>query len=142
MIDASVNLPRLCVTGAHNRHYLGGGQLGPNAGPAQRTPSGFKDKCPTSRPCAAGRRCRLTSFFYSASYTDRMALTAFAKSVDSSLRVRDIPTSALLNLPRFSPQAQSGPGRRAPWRLAQEPVKREKEFLRDLGFQTAPFARR
>ncbi len=132
MIDASVNLPAPLGTGA-TIGILGGGQLGRMLACAAARLGLKTNVYEPSLCCPAGD---VASQLFSASYTDRMALTAFAKSVDViTYEFENIPTSALDLLGRLKPIR---PGRRA-LEVSQDRLT-EKEFLRDLGFQTAPFA--
>ncbi len=71
-----------------------------------------------------------------ASYEDAIALTAFGNSVDViTYEFENIPTSALDLLEALAP---IHPGRRA-LATSQDRLV-EKNFLQDLGLQTAPFA--
>jgi len=112
---------------------LGGGQLGRMLACAAAR-LGFKTNIfePAMR-CPAGD---VAAQVFSAAYTDRMALTAFAKSVDViTYEFENIPTSALDLLGRLKPIR---PGRRA-LEVSQDRLT-EKDFLNEMGCQTAPYA--
>ncbi len=112
---------------------LGGGQLGRMLSVAAAR-LGFRTHIfePGATPPAADVAHALTT----ASYEDTAALTAFAQSVDViTYEFENIPTSALDLLETLRPIR---PGREA-LRISQDRLT-EKDFLRDLGLKTAPYA--
>ncbi|MEC8016182.1 MAG: 5-(carboxyamino)imidazole ribonucleotide synthase [Pseudomonadota bacterium] len=112
---------------------LGGGQLGRMLSVAASR-LGFKTHIfePSATPPAGHVADRVTT----AGYEDAEALAAFAASVDViTYEFENIPTSALDLLESQKPIR---PGREA-LRISQDRLT-EKNFLQDLGLQTAPFA--
>ncbi|MFK7764322.1 MAG: 5-(carboxyamino)imidazole ribonucleotide synthase [Roseobacter sp.] len=112
---------------------LGGGQLGRMLAVAAAR-LGFKCHVfePGAEPPAGHTSARVTT----ASYDDRDALIAFAKSVDLvTYEFENIPTEALDTIEAVVPIR---PGREA-LRISQDRLT-EKTFLRDLGLEVAPFA--
>ena len=112
---------------------LGGGQLGRMLSVAAAR-LGFKTvifepggDCPASH---------VANYHFQASYDDTAALEKFAQSVDViTYEFENIPTSALDALEAIKP---IHPNRRA-LATSQDRLT-EKQFLQDLGLQTAPFA--
>jgi 5-(carboxyamino)imidazole ribonucleotide synthase len=112
---------------------LGGGQLGRMLSVAAAR-LGFRSHIfePDPQPPAAHVADRVTR----AAYDDSAALDAFAAAVDViTFEFENIPTAALDRLEKRRPIR---PGREA-LRISQDRLT-EKNFLRDLGLQTAPFA--
>lgn len=112
---------------------LGGGQLGRMLSVAASR-LGFKTHIfePGEHPPAGQVADQVTT----ASYEDTAALQSFAKSVDViTYEFENIPTSALDSLEALRPIR---PGREA-LRVSQDRLT-EKDYLRDLGLQTAPYA--
>ena len=112
---------------------LGGGQLGRMLSVAAAR-LGFKTHIyePGANPPAGDVAAAVTT----APYEDEAALKAFAASVDViTYEFENIPTSALDLLEAHRPIR---PGREA-LRVSQDRLI-EKEFLQELGLQTAPFA--
>jgi 5-(carboxyamino)imidazole ribonucleotide synthase len=111
---------------------LGGGQLGRMLAVAASR-LGFVAHVYDPDPSApAGQIARLTS----APYNDIAALSAFASSVDViTYEFENIPTAALDALQALKP---IHPGRRA-LATSQDRIA-EKDFLNQLGLQTAPYA--
>jgi 5-(carboxyamino)imidazole ribonucleotide synthase len=113
---------------------LGGGQLGRMLSVAAAR-LGFRSHIfePADNPPAGHVADRVTH----AAYDDVAALNAFAASVDVvTYEFENIPTSALDVLEGHRPIR---PAREA-LRISQDRLT-EKTFLRDLGLQTAPFAK-
>lgn len=111
---------------------LGGGQLGRMLSVAAAR-LGLRTHIfePGANPPAADVAHALTT----AEYTDENALRAFANSVDVvTYEFENIPTSALDLLETLRPIR---PGREA-LRVSQDRII-EKDFLTDLGLQTAPY---
>ena len=112
---------------------LGGGQLGRMIAVAAAR-LGLKAHVYEPQPRSPAGDVAAQTF--SASYTDRMALTAFARSVDViTYEFENIPTEALDLLGRLKPIR---PNRRA-LEVSQDRLT-EKTFLNDHGCKTAPFA--
>ncbi|MCR9146920.1 MAG: 5-(carboxyamino)imidazole ribonucleotide synthase [Rhodobacteraceae bacterium] len=112
---------------------LGGGQLGRMLSVAASR-LGFKT-C-IYEPGADCPASHVANFHLKADYTDEEALRRFADAVDVvTYEFENIPTSALDLLEGAVPIR---PGREA-LRVSQDRLT-EKEFLRDLGLVTAPFA--
>ena len=112
---------------------LGGGQLGRMLAVAASR-LGYKTHIfePGAEPPAAQVAHALTT----ASYEDADALTAFASAVDViTYEFENIPTAALDTLEALRPIR---PGREA-LRISQDRLT-EKDFLTDLGLNTAPYA--
>ncbi len=112
---------------------LGGGQLGRMLSVAASR-LGYKSHIfePGTEPPAAHVAHGLTT----APYEDTDALTAFANAVDViTYEFENIPTSALDTLETLCPIR---PGREA-LRISQDRLV-EKDYLRDLGLNTAPYA--
>lgn len=112
---------------------LGGGQLGRMLSVAASR-LGFRTHIfePGANPPASHVADTVTT----ASYEDEAALRAFARSVDViTYEFENIPTSALDLLESLKPIR---PNRRA-LAVSQDRLV-EKNFLRDLGLKTAPFA--
>lgn len=112
---------------------LGGGQLGRMLSVAASR-LGYKTHIfePGAEPPAGQVAHRVTT----ASYEDTDALEAFANSVDViTYEFENVPTSALDLLGSLRPIR---PGREA-LRISQDRLT-EKDFLTDLGLQTAPYA--
>ena len=112
---------------------LGGGQLGRMLSVAASR-LGFKTHIfePGAEPPASHVAHRTTT----APYDDTAALIAFADSVDViTYEFENIPTEALDTLESHRPIR---PNRRA-LAISQDRLT-EKQFLRDLGLKTAPFA--
>lgn len=112
---------------------LGGGQLGRMLSVAAAR-LGFKTHIfePGTNPPAGDVAHRVTT----AAYEDHAALIDFAGSVDViTYEFENIPTGALDVLESLRPIR---PGREA-LRVSQDRLT-EKQFLRDLGLMTAPFA--
>lgn len=111
---------------------LGGGQLGRMLSVAASR-LGFKTHIfePNPNPPAGDVAAHVTT----ASYDDLAALTDFAAAVDViTYEFENIPTAALNHLEKL---CQIRPGREA-LRVSQDRIT-EKDFLRDLGLQTAPY---
>ena len=112
---------------------LGGGQLGRMLSVAASR-IGFKTcvfepggDCPASH---------VSNYHFQASYDDQTALRHFAEAVDViTYEFENIPTEALDVIEAIKPVR---PGREA-LRVSQDRLT-EKEFLADLGLQTAPFS--
>ncbi|MEL6410245.1 MAG: 5-(carboxyamino)imidazole ribonucleotide synthase [Pseudomonadota bacterium] len=121
-------LPQGAVIG-----ILGGGQLGRMLSVAASR-IGFKTcvfepggDCPASH---------VSNYHFQASYDDEAALRHFAEAVDViTYEFENIPTEALDVIEAIKPVR---PGREA-LRISQDRLT-EKEFLADLGLQTAPFS--
>ncbi len=112
---------------------LGGGQLGRMLSVAAAR-LGFQ--CHIFEPGAHPPAGHVAAHVTTASYDDIDALTGFAQSVDViTYEFENIPTAALDTLEALRPVR---PGREA-LRISQDRLT-EKNFLRDLGLQTAPFA--
>jgi len=112
---------------------LGGGQLGRMLSVAASR-LGFKTHIfePGANPPAGDVAHHVTT----AAYDDTAALTAFAQSVDViTYEFENIPTEALDTLEALRP---IHPNRRT-LAISQDRIT-EKQFLQDLGLQTAPFA--
>lgn len=112
---------------------LGGGQLGRMLAVAASR-LGYKTHIfePGAEPPAAHVAHALTT----ASYDDTASLTAFADTVDViTYEFENIPTAALDTLEALRPIR---PGREA-LRISQDRLT-EKDFLTDLGLNTAPYA--
>ncbi|MCV6823705.1 MULTISPECIES: 5-(carboxyamino)imidazole ribonucleotide synthase [Halocynthiibacter] len=111
---------------------LGGGQLGRMLSVAASR-LGFKTHIfePGANPPAGDVAAQVTT----AGYDDLGALTDFASAVDViTYEFENIPTEALNHLEKLRPIR---PGREA-LRVSQDRIT-EKDFLRDLGLQTAPY---
>ncbi len=111
---------------------LGGGQLGRMLSVAASR-LGFRTHVfePGAAPAAD-----VAHFTTQAPYDDTDALTAFAKSVDVvTFEFENVPTDALDTIESLRPIR---PGREA-LRISQDRLT-EKDFLRDLGLATAPYA--
>ena len=112
---------------------LGGGQLGRMLSVAASR-LGFK--CHIYEPGAAPPAAQVAHALTTAPYEDVAALSAFAASVEVvTYEFENIPTAALDLLEEAVPVR---PGREA-LRVSQDRLT-EKEFLRELGLATAPFA--
>ncbi|MCA0995140.1 5-(carboxyamino)imidazole ribonucleotide synthase [Alloyangia pacifica] len=112
---------------------LGGGQLGRMLSVAASR-LGYRTHIfePGAQPPAGHVADAVTT----AAYDDKPALTRFAEAVDViTYEFENIPTEALDTLQALRPIR---PGREA-LRVSQDRMT-EKEFLRDLGLRTAPFA--
>ncbi len=112
---------------------LGGGQLGRMLSVAASR-LGFLTHI--YEPGAAPPAGQVAHAVTTAGYDDAEALTRFARAVDViTYEFENIPTAALDVLDPLRPIS---PGRDA-LRISQDRLT-EKQFLRDLGLQTAPFA--
>ena len=112
---------------------LGGGQLGRMLSVAAAR-LGLKTHI--FEPGAGAPAGDVAHMVTTASYDDEEALIAFGQSVDViTYEFENIPTSALDLLEKLAP---IHPGRQA-LATSQDRLV-EKQFLRDLGLQTAPFA--
>lgn len=115
---------------------LGGGQLGRMLAMAAAR-LGLRSHIyePGANPPAGQVAERVTQ----AAYEDRAALEAFAGSVDViTYEFENIPTEALDILEAHRPVRPIRPGREA-LRISQDRLT-EKDFLSQLGLQTAPYA--
>lgn len=113
---------------------LGGGQLGRMLSVAASR-LGFK--CHIFEPGAHPPAGQVADRVITASYEDLAALRAFAESVDViTYEFENIPTAALDTLEALRPIR---PNRRA-LAISQERMA-EKDFLNEIGLQTAPYAR-
>lgn len=112
---------------------LGGGQLGRMLSVAASR-LGFR--CHVFEPGAMPPAGQVAERVTTAGYDDAQALRAFAESVDViTYEFENIPTEALDLLERLRPIR---PGREA-LRVSQDRLV-EKDFLRELGLTTAPYA--
>ena len=112
---------------------LGGGQLGRMLSVAASR-LGFK--CHIFEPAAEPPAGQVAHRVTTAAYDDTAALSAFASSVDViTYEFENIPTSALYTLEAIRPVRPS----REALRVSQDRLT-EKQFLQQLGLQTAPFA--
>ena len=112
---------------------LGGGQLGRMLSVAA---SRLGLRCHIFEPGPNPPAGQVADAVTTASYEDETALSAFADTVDViTYEFENIPTTALDVLEALKPVR---PGRNA-LRVSQDRLT-EKQWLRDLGLQTAPFA--
>lgn len=112
---------------------IGGGQLGRMLSVAAAR-LGFR--CHIFEPGAAPPAGQVAERVVTAPYEDLDALRSFAEDVDViTYEFENVPTAALDALEALRP---IHPGRRA-LAVSQDRLA-EKQFLRDLGLQTAPFA--
>ena len=112
---------------------LGGGQLGRMLAIAA-APLGYR--CHIFSPEPGGPAAQVSAAETVATYDDRAALDAFGTAVDVvTTEFENVPASALEKL---AGQVPVRPGARS-LRIAQNRIA-EKDFVRDLGLETTPYA--
>ena len=112
---------------------LGGGQLGRMLAIAA-APLGYR--CHIFSPGPGGPAAQVSAVESVAAYDDRASLDAFAAGVDVvTTEFENVPADAL---ERLAEQVPVRPGARS-LRVAQNRVA-EKDFVRDLGLETTPYA--
>ena len=127
------DLPVTALPAGSTIGILGGGQLGRMLSVAAAR---LGMRCHIFEPGANPPAGDVAHAVTTAAYEDHAALSAFARSVDViTYEFENIPTEALDLLETLRPIR---PGREA-LRISQDRLT-EKDFLRDLGLMTAPYA--